>query len=442
MVAYRRKSYRAASVPSGRFDFDEPISLPDPVIHSHRTRQISNAALDASDTLSAASKRNDQYLIKEINDRLAQVALAQPPPVVARRRRSVSRAPSVSRPTSSVAIVTSAKPLAADNSDVNRDVDLLMPTTTRFLRGRSVPPNLHRSALVPVYSVPPVVIAKEPYVGNGTSYGYINGPLNYGYYLPPVPYSRYHTEKVPIPDSYYYSPLSAARLTPSADVAVRQAHRDLDRIEQELKTDATLSPPAAPVPVIRTYATMEPGPILRRRTSYYGGPVTGLANPYPVYYPSYYSASWPNYYHYPTTSLPYYSTVSNHSYAPDTDVLTVKQLLSGDLSSSYPSSYSSLHTPGYSSSYVSGVIPSSAELGGNIDALLLASKSSHGVPLSGHYTRPASASVTSYVPPSTSLPATSSPPSGGSGVKPQMSEARRKAREILCRQKNDPKYFG
>jgi hypothetical protein len=435
MVVIRRKYVRAASVPVD----EEPVTLNDSALNAHRTRLISNAALDDSDAMSAASRRNDQQLMSDINARIAHASYSQPSPVLSRRsvHRSTpvqpSKPPLPNRNSMVNEVIMSSKERKSDN-DVNHDVDLMMPLTSRVLRAGSVPPLSSRAVLM---SEP---VVKTRIIRNGPVVVQQNGPIRLGSYVQaePVGHTRYIVQKNTMPDSYYYYPQSAAHLTPTADLAVRQAHRNLDRIEHELKTDSTLAPPASPLPAIRTYATIDTGP--RRRTSSYHGPMTRLRtrSPSPSYvgssgHPFSAYSSLPDY-----SSLPYspvYRTSSSVSYPSDAQVVTTttrKHIVSSEpeyYRTALPDSLAGL-------SYVSAVdrVPTYSTSKADIDRIIAQANVLPEVPRSTY--KPSSAGVSSYNPApvssSTGLPPTS---------KPKISETRRRVRDVLCKVKGDPKYF-
>jgi len=219
VVQVRRKVFRAASLP---VEYDEPVGLTDPALNAHRVRMISNA-LDDSDAMTLASRRNDQQLMKDINNRIACASLVPSSPVLP-RRVVVYRAPTPTRRphlpivSSVIASVnadsaTSKVGSSYDDSDVNHAVDLMMPLTSRYLRAGSLPPVLARSHPLIDAGHGRVVVKA---VRNGPGVVSLNGPgaavMPYYYPREPYPHSRYIVEKVPVPDSYYYFPQYAANL--------------------------------------------------------------------------------------------------------------------------------------------------------------------------------------------------------------------------------------
>lgn len=428
-----RKKSRSASVP---VDYEEP-SFDDSPMHAHRSRLIANAVINDTDALSTASRRHDQELMRDINARLAHSAISRPsPPPI---RRNVHNKPPVPTHKYSQPLTVSKSALAAimsnDTPSSDREVDLeverMMPITTRTLRAGSVPPAMSRAALMSEMSPP--TIRKTKVIRNGPvgPIQVLNGPGSYTAYVEPTVVTRHGVEHVIPAENYYYFPQSAARLTPTADLAVREAHRNLDRIDHELRSDASLVPPPSPRPYVRTYATLDSGP----RSSSYHGSRTDLRtrSPSPVYSST--VSSGPPLYSYSTgSSVPFYRTTSyDLSYPGDTHVVQTSRKYvstnSPDILTSYPTT-SVVGVRPYSG--MTSYTPSSTS---DIEAMIRSARTLPDVS-SSSYQNP---STSSYVPPSSG--STSSAGLPPSASKSKVSATRQRVRDVLCRVKKDPHYF-
>jgi hypothetical protein len=242
-------------------------------------RRISNAAMDDTDALMTASKRNDRQLLSDINNRLANASFQQP---VVVRRSSISSQSGLQRnrpplpPSSSGAGSTGGKappaylqqqqqrysigttkgkqqPILRRRyyDDDDDEINLFPPTpvTTsviRSARAASVPPRL------------PVLPATATAAPTGSSRMFVVAtPARYADYYgteidglithspktrvtPPPGYDRLYGRQIgdsvlEHPSRYNVVDTKSALLSPVADLAIRQAHRNLDRIDREIK---------------------------------------------------------------------------------------------------------------------------------------------------------------------------------------------------------------
>lgn len=251
MVVLKRTSVRASSVPVGFIgDRSEPLSsyIAD-VSQNAAARRISNAARDDTDALMSASKRHDRELLSNINNRLANASYQQP---VVVRRSSVSQqrnkpplppaAPAGKSTVTTTVHRYAAVPAHRRYDDDDDDINLFpkTPVTTsviRSARASSVPPRL--GVVAPVlgrYAGPPPAsgIYLTAVDGLVTPPTKVTAPWT-GYGYRPVTRQMLQEYGLDGPSRYVVDNHKPSILTPVADLAIKQAHRNLDRIDREIK---------------------------------------------------------------------------------------------------------------------------------------------------------------------------------------------------------------
>jgi len=323
VVQVRRRVFRAASVPVDYDDEVELESLTDPSVSAQRARMISTA-IDNSDALTLASRRHDQQLLNDINSRIASATSGLPmQPSGFTMRRTVFRPvsyparPPPGLPTSPMTSpsFTSSTMMSSNmtSSSADDDLEQIMPMTSRYLRAGSVPPLSSRGQPLSEASSGRTVV-RERFSLNDPSFSWTPDRRSVSRTEQRVslkasesneeedPYSaaatraRYLSEIKKNPtldiDSAYSKLVSSlstpdststrysSSLTPTAELAIREAHRNLDRIEHEIKTDThcTIKPSSTSIGgVTRTkYSSLLDGDPSAYQNSAFVGPLTNL----------------------------------------------------------------------------------------------------------------------------------------------------------------------
>lgn len=247
---------RAASVPV------EPIRVFDGASTAQR---ISRAVLDDTDALMSASKRHDQELMHDINARLASNQTAPAPAVVVRRSSITSSRrpplpPSSGRSSTAVVVSSSTTPSRRSRyyDDDDDDVTLPpMPVTRSVIRASSVPPPRLTTTNYSAATAPPPTRTSMHVTGGPPSSN------NVGYWKTYLMDIENDTNRSGRCDQHpYLSDYIPTRVTnppglisPVADLAIRQAHRNLDRINKELKYPTPNGPTASGDGGVNPYAT-------------------------------------------------------------------------------------------------------------------------------------------------------------------------------------------
>lgn len=238
-------------------------------------RRISTAAFDDTDALMSASKRHDQQLLDDINAKLANASFSQPVTV---KRSTTTTQYSSPRPRDKPPLPTTLRSryLLHVAADVDDDVDEALakmpatPVTTSVIRSSSVPPRLPRLPArgAVSYHVTRTDSHAMPLHHHGVPVYekviYDSGATNHPSYS--VSSSAHLSADVP----------ASLSLTPVADLAVRQAHRNLDRIDKEI--NLTYAPDGPHKFSSKTYVAAVPPAVVRRSSvrvpsssSTYGG---------------------------------------------------------------------------------------------------------------------------------------------------------------------------
>jgi len=231
-------------------------------------------------------------------------------------RRTVFRPVSYpSRPPPYTSSMTSSSMTSSSPDD---DMDQIMPVTSRHLRGGSVPP-LRAGSVPPQMSrnVPSnengsgSFVVKERFSLNGPSFSpwtankarvtrsnrlslNLSDPDEDDSYSAAATRARYLAEIKKAPtldiDSAYsklissFAPSSSSdsattkyssSLTPTAELAIRQAHRNLDRIEHDIKTDTKCPVTSSSTRTIKTTSNLDTEPLSEQNSSFVG-PLTNL----------------------------------------------------------------------------------------------------------------------------------------------------------------------
>jgi len=492
MVVLKRTSVRASSVPVGFIgERSEPVSsyIAD-VSQNAAARRISNAARDDTDALMSASKRHDRELLSNINNRLANASYQQP---VVVRRSSFSQqrnkpplppAAPAGRSTVTTTVHRYGVPAHRRYDDDDDDINLFpkTPVTTsviRSARASSVPPRL--SVVSPVlgrYSGPPPAsgIYLTAVDGLVTPPTKVTAPWT-GYGYRPVTRQMLHEYGLDGPSRYVVDNHKPTNLTPVADLAIKQAHRNLDRIDREIKFSSSDQPKEYDYyPQQSTYVEVDKYP-LRHTTyrtaaspvGYYRGGVGGTTvrttslSPARGYSSSSsYSHQQPRRYVSPSPTRSPLLTTSGDVLidgvmsplaqmaliAPTAVENEIKSQLYKQPSKAnivdlqiLPTDFYRTHTTNITPLTRSTYVPSHH---------VITSTPSRAYSVSS-YTPPSAVHVTarSSVPPppapshwdrpQTSLDSAPIPqPTSG---RPKVSETRRKVREVLCKAKKDPHYF-
>lgn len=461
---------RAASVP-----VDEPSFADDAdFLAAKNSYLFSRAAIDNADALSTASKRNDQQFLRDISAKISSAPYSQPAARPIRRSHVHSTgSPSVTRRRSIAVSSVLRPPLVTDttDADVDYEVKLIAPITnrlTKYGRATSVPP-LSGGVLHPL------VIGRRAVIYD-TDSGY-NHPQSHVILTGDEP-EFYHTEIYNQPS---VTTQSFQKLNPVADLAVRQAHRNLDRIEREIKSsgDVIITRPISPRTI--AYTASRDGP-WRRSLSYHGprSTIVRTRSASPV---GRAPASTPSRRYvrttYAKTGTPVLSDEELFDYLPpaklDRDIKT-DLLLAGtnaDLYAArnyYPLPYaavpSSIRLPAGRSSGLTNVLLYDLHLNSPGDLARIPVTTSSGIskkviagstPFVIHSATPHSFShhTLSSIPYASTVPTTfthihpkppaaplQSIPSGlPPVVRPKVSDTRRKVRDVLCKVKGDPHYF-
>lgn len=458
---------------------------------------FSRAAIDNADALSSASKRNDAQFLHDINSKIVSAPFSQP--AVRPIRRSHVQPPSspaLARRSSIAVSSVLRPPLVTDDdaADVDFEVKRIAPLTNRLsrygTRSTSVPPPLTSSSSSSGFVQHPFVVGRRTvFYDAGRGYDHYDHPggrvILIGddpefYHAPTV----YDVEVQPTP--------SFQKLNPVADLAVRQAHRNLDRIEREIHSSGDVIYPRAISPRPILYTTTRDGPF-RRSLSYHGPrssslSTVGTRSPSPARRAP--SAAAPPGRRLVRTTYRTSNDVDDDLY----DYLSPTKLDNRDiktellLSGTYPGHHyagrsyypSSVTRPTAGSSGLSGALLYDLHLNspGDLARIPAATSSniltkfSSGPSSSYHVTHSAAPHTFShhslsapYVAPTTSshslprypvspVPVRQLPPSSSSSsaahsstsglppvVRPKVSETRRKVRDVLCKVKGDPHYF-
>lgn len=234
-------------------------------------RRISTAAFDDTDALMLASKRHDQQLLDDINAKLANASFSQP--VTVKRSTTTTTQYSSPRPRDRPPLPTTLRSRYLLHAAVDDDVDEALvkmpptPVTRSVIRSSSVPPRLPRMPARGAHHVTRTDSHVTPLHHHGVpvyeKVVYDSGVTNHPSYW--VSSSAHLSADVPTSPS----------LTPVADLAVRQAHRNLDRIDKEI--NLTYAPDGPHKFSSKTYvAAVQPVGVVRRSSvrvpsSTYGG---------------------------------------------------------------------------------------------------------------------------------------------------------------------------
>lgn len=496
---------RAASVPVG-----EPRVSDDTNYAAQNSLLFSRAAIDNTDALSTASKRNDQQFLRDVNSLIGNSANNQPyvkasikkthhghPSAypLTNRRRSIAVS-SVLRPPLPISDDTT-------DADVDYEVKLLAPITNRLSRygGRatSVPP---QSVTLTSH---PLLTKHSVLYRDGLAYDHHARPIlvtadDAGYYHQTPSIYELHLQSQQPSVTHHHE--HGQKLNPVADLAVRQAHRNLDRIESELKSSGE----DVPSPRTLVYRAYRDGPAVLRRSSSYHGPRSSTVrtrSPSPV------SVVTPVRRTVHSTYTPGLTDAELYEYLPtstlkrniDTSLLIASTELNDPPTHVYRTRTDHLPLSYYSPSYTSySTLPSSIRRSvdwssGPVDKLILPNVYHNGpnsyvlpsgvlassvlkkvstgthnpvvihsvspdvhaltlhtpTPHSSVYTTPSSVYTTySHAPQkppivpkrAAPLPPAQPTPSGFQNVaRPKVSDTRRKVRDVLCKVKGDPHYF-
>lgn len=474
------RTRRAASVPVGYLgDRDVPTSdFLEATIDSQNAaaRRISNAAKDDTDALRLASKRHDQQLLRDINTRLANAPFNKQPPVVYKKSTSyVSNnkkppLPPVGR--SVVYSATSAAPRYGAGSkellllkapyyvDDGPDLDYVIPATPvtssiiRSSRSTSVPPQLPSLTPRTTVTPPPSQRSYRYWTTNSTkrtpSPSTVDGLISTRTYVSPGYSSKpeYDYVQFSVEPSTTRSTVTSS-LTPVADLAIRQAHRNLDRIDKELKYSKFEEPRQSTSYIAKTIINdVDQGPVVApviRRTVYATTPYVRHTSLSPVRTParSGYVRTYRR--NYVTSPSPVRSTditfLASPPSEPQIKASTAAKLAALDIEAElFPTEFYNTRieppivtkkTVTYSPlpSVVLPVTPS-------VDVSNYAVKTTTSIKSA----TPLPAAVPVVVPPLRSSLDLAPIPQPGP-VRPKVSETRKKVREVLCRVKKDPHYF-
>lgn len=262
MVVIKR-SIRATSVPvgrvSGRMASDESYLMD--IDSAAAARRITTAAFDDTDAMLAASRRHDQQLLDDINAKLANASFSQPVTV----KRSTTTTTHVSpRPREKPPLPTTVRRflLRTDDEDVDEALTRMpaTPVTASVIRSSSVPPRLPRLHAHSALSA----ASRGHVIPHQHGVSHVITPHHHGV---PVYEKVVHESRVTNHPSYSVSaeaPLTLS-LTPVADLAVRQAHRNLDRIDKEI--NLTYAYPDGPHKFSSKAYVAEVQPVVVRRSS-------------------------------------------------------------------------------------------------------------------------------------------------------------------------------
>lgn len=439
MVVIRR-TVRASSVPVALSDNTVSYLLDANVAAVPR---ISRAALDDTDAMMVASKRHDQQLLSDINARLANASFNQP--IVVRRSTVTSYSSPQHKPPLPI-----GRPLAppmrrylvAEHDDEEELTMPSTPVTTSVIRSSSVPPRLptlpprsglsatthHRVTRVDSHMVPPEVHMEYGVPVYGKVVTGIHEPHSTNHPSFSLSSAAYVSSDTPITVS----------MTPVADLAIRQAHRNLDRINKEIKF--TSGHPDGPHTFSSTTYVAGVQPVVARRytarvpSTYTGSTVvrrTSSVSPSRTSF-QYHRALSPS-----PSDLLLISSMSppppplpahSHTVLPydlKTHHKKVDLLTSSMVEAESPLLYANVYKqriepviPYTAHAYTAHVAPVSVSTRVTANVIATPVVTSRGK------------ETTDYVP----LPQPIS-------VRPKVSETRRKVREVLCKIRKDPHYF-
>lgn len=434
MVVIKR-SIRASSVPVAPSYSMTPF-VADAEVAVATVGRISSAALDDTDAMMYASKRHDQQLLSDINARLASASFTQP--AITKRSTTTTTSYSSTQPRDKPPLPTSRSHVPShrrylalardDDGDLPRMPST--PVTTSVIRSSSVPPRLPK---LPTRNGLSATVVRR-HVSRADSRE-IQPEVYQKYDVIPV-YGKVVTEVTNHPSFTAYTSSSAAdapvsvSLSPVADLAVRQAHRQLDRIDKEIK----LSYPDGPRTFLRqAYVTDKP--LVMARQTVIHGPAT-------------YGATRTR----RTTSVSPSRTSIQHRYVPSPspeDLLLFTALPASQTSSLSSRAYTSA-SPADTQTHLIKVEPLKSSLAEPEPALTLTNVyKSRTVPAMSYtsYVKPASTHITADVTATPVLPTRAKEPPPEyvpmplPTGRPKLSETRRKVREVLCKVRNDPHYF-